>query len=145
MPIAELYESVGVCTIDPCIQMVTALRFRPLDADMGSAFLRLAKRRALVLPIVNAGAVVGVRDGVFTEVRIAVGPVAPTPFRAQEAEQALLGQAVGEVNIAHAAKRAAAAAKPRASALRGSKAYRTAMVEVLVRRALTQAAQSAAG
>lgn len=145
MPIAELYESVGVCTIDPCIQMVTALRFRPLGDTMGSDFRRLAKRRALVLPIVNAGAVVGVQDGAFTEVRIAVGPVAPTPFRAKEAEQSLLGQAASEANVVQAAKLAAAAAKPRSSALRGTKAYRIAMVEVLVRRALTRAAERAAG
>jgi len=145
MPISELYESVGVCTIDPCIQMVTALRFRPLSATMGGAFQRLAKRRALVLPIVNAAAVVGMQGGAFTEVRIAVGPVAPTPFRAQAAEQSLIGRTTDEANVAHAAKLAANAARPRASMLRGSKAYRTAMVEVLVRRALTQAVQAAAG
>ncbi|MBN1581408.1 MAG: FAD binding domain-containing protein [Anaerolineae bacterium] len=145
MPISELYESVGVCTIDPCIQMVTALRFRPLSATMGGAFQRLAKRRALVLPIVNAAVVVGMQGGAFTEVRIAVGPVAPTPFRAEAAEQSLIGQATDEANVTHAAKLAANAARPRASMLRGSKAYRTAMVEVLVRRALTQAVQAAAG
>jgi carbon-monoxide dehydrogenase medium subunit len=144
MPIAELYENVGVCTLDPCIQLVTALRFRPLDLDMGSDFQRLAKRRALVLPIVNAGAVVALQDGRFVDVRISVGPVAPTPFRASAAEQSLLGQPADETRIAKAAQLAAADAKPRSSALRGSKTYRQAMVEVLVRRALAGAVQVAA-
>ena len=143
LPIAELYEDVGVCAIDPCAQMVTALRFRPLAAHLGSDFQRLARRRALVLPIVNVGAVVGVHSGCFTDVRIAVGPVAPTPFRASEAEQLLIGQPVSDELIAQAAVAAASSARPRPSLLRGSPEYRTAMVEVLVRRALTSASAQA--
>ncbi len=139
LPIGELYESVGVCTIDPCIQMVTALRFKPLTAGMGSDFQRLARRRALVLPILNAGVAVDVRDGVFAAARIAVGPVAPTPFRAVEAEQFLIGKPVEPATIAQAARLAMAAARPRSSTLRGSKEYRTAMVEVWVKRALENA------
>jgi CO/xanthine dehydrogenase FAD-binding subunit len=143
LPIAELYENVGVCTIDPCLQMVAALRFAPLIAGMGWGFERLARRRALVLPIVNAAAVVGVRDGRFDRVRIAVGPVAPTPFRATAAENAIAGRPVEESAIALAAELAARDARPRSSVVRGSREYRTAMVEVLVRRALTHAAERA--
>lgn len=143
LPIADLYETVGVCTIDPCVQMVTALRFRPLPPGTGSDFQRLARRRALVLPILNVAAVASLRDGALADVRIAVGPVAPTPFRAAAAEQALRGQPAGEAQIARAGQLAAAAAQPRSSVLRGSRAYRTAMVDVLVRRALSQAVASA--
>lgn len=143
LPIAELYEDVGVCTVNPCVEMVTALRFRPLAAHLGSDFQRLARRQALVLPIVNVGVVVRIHDGRFAEVRIAVGPVAPTPYRATDAERLLIGQPVGDGLIAQAASVAAAAAKPRASVLRGSTEYRTAMVEVLVRRALVNASAQA--
>ena len=139
LPIAELYENVGVCTIDPCIQMITALRFRPLSPGTGGGFERLARRRALALPIVNVCAVISLCEGVISEARVAVGPVAPTPFRATAAEHSLVGQAVGESLIAQAAELAARDAKPRSSALRGSREYRTAMVQVLVRRALTRA------
>ncbi len=142
MPIAEMYETVGVCTIDPCVQMVTAIRFKPLPPSAGSDFQRLARRRALVLPILNAGAVVEVVNGGIVDARIAVGPVAPTPFRAARAEQALIGAAAGEEAIAQAARLAMADAKPRSSLLRGSQDYRTAMVEVLVRRALNNAVQA---
>lgn len=143
MPIAEMYENVGVCTIDPCVQMVTAIRFKPLPPSAGSDFQRLARRRALVLPILNAGAVVEVVNGVIVDARIAVGPVAPTPFRAARAEQALVGALAGEEAIAQAARLAMADAKPRSSLLRGSQDYRTAMVEVLVRRALNNALRAA--
>jgi CO/xanthine dehydrogenase FAD-binding subunit len=143
LPIAELYEDVGVCAIDPCAQMVTALRFRSPAAHLGSDFQRLARRRALALPIVNVGAVVGVHNGCFTDARIAVGPVAPRPFRASEAEQLLIGQPVAGELIAQAAVAAASSARPRPSLLRGSPEYRTAMVEVLVRRALANASAQA--
>lgn len=139
MPIAELYENVGVCTINPCIQMVTVLRFKPLMAGTGSSFQRLARRRALVLPVLNAAVVAGVRGGQFCDVRIAVGPVAPTPFRAARAEQFLIGQPADGEHIAEAARLAMADAHPRSSPLRGSQEYRTAMVKVLVRRAIEQA------
>jgi carbon-monoxide dehydrogenase medium subunit len=139
MPIPELYESVGVCTIDPCVQMVTALRFRPLPPRSGSDFQRLARRKTLVLPIVNAAAVVAMDSGSLKEVRIAVGPVAPTPFRATRAEEALRGRRADHGAIVQAAALAAEDARPRSSLLRGSSEYRTSMVEVLVRRALMNA------
>lgn len=137
--IQELYESVGVCTIDPCMQMITALRFRPLSSAAGSDFQRLARRRALALPIINAAAVVNVQSGRLANARIAVGPVAPTPFRAKAAEEALKGRPVSGALVAEAAALAARDARPRSSVLRGSEEYRTAMVEVLVRRALDNA------
>jgi len=58
MPIADLYEGVGECTLDPCVQMVTALRFRPLAPCMGSGFQRLARRRALVRRLEESGDVI---------------------------------------------------------------------------------------
>jgi CO/xanthine dehydrogenase FAD-binding subunit len=139
LPIAGMYAGVGECTLDPCVQMVTAIRFRPLAVGWASAYQRLANRKALALPILNAAVVVDLADGVCSEVRIAVGPVASTPFRAREAEAALVGQAPDAETIVRAARLAADAANPRDSVLRGSRDYRKAMVEVLVRRALTEA------
>ena len=139
IPIADLYESVGVCTIDSCAEMVRALRFRPLEPHQRGAFQRLARRRSLALPIINAAAVLGIQGGRFVDARIAVGPVAPTPFRAARAESELVGKAATAEVVARAAELAAADARPRDSFVRGSKAYRGAMVAVLVRRALSQA------
>jgi len=145
LPIAELYAGVGQCVLDPCAQMVTAIRFPPLEPGRASAYQRLANRKALALPTLAVGAVVGVRDGVCDAVRIAVGPVAPTPFRAREAEATLMGQPPTTEAIAHAAGLAEQAAQPRDSLLRGSSDYRQTMVGVLVRRALTQAVAKAEG
>ena len=72
-----------------------------------------------------------------------MGPVAPVPLRAREAEDSLRGQPIGQAMIKQAATKALAAAQPRDSVLRGSREYRQAMVEVLVRRALIRATVAA--
>lgn len=142
-PIASLYAGVGLCTVDPCAAMITQLRFPALGKGEAGAFERLAKRRALVLPILNAAAIVGLRRNKVQKARIAIGPVAPTPFVAAEAAESLVGQTPDEERITRAAKLAAQTAQPRDSLLRGSAEYRKAMVEVLVRRALWRAVEAA--
>lgn len=139
MPIAALYAGVRACTLDPCFQMVTTLRFRALPASAGSDFQRLARRKALALPILNVAVVTPRMDAFFADVRIAIGPVAETPFRATAAERILKGRPPDATLIAEAARLAARDARPRDSAIRGSRAYRIAMVETLVRRALLNA------
>ena len=139
LPIAEMYAGVGRCTLNPCEQLVTAIRFRPLPDGAGWSFQRLAQRRALILPMLNCAVVARVAEGRFTEARIAVGPVAETPLRATAAEESLRGAPVAPEAIAKAARLAQEAAHPRASAIRGSAEYRRAMVAVLVRRGLEEA------
>jgi CO/xanthine dehydrogenase FAD-binding subunit len=145
MPISDLYAGVGRSTVDACQAMITRLRFRGLGDGAGSAFERLAKRKALILPILNAGVALWTDHGAVRQARIAIGPVATTPFVAAEAAQSLVGRAPGDSEVAEAARLAAEAAQPRYSLLRGSAEYRKSMVEVLVRRALTRAAASIAG
>jgi carbon-monoxide dehydrogenase medium subunit len=142
-PIAELYAGVGQCRANPCFQIVTAIRFPALREGAGWAYKRLSQRRALILPVLTTAIVVRLEGERFAEARIAVGPVAPTPFRAREAEDLLQGALVDEGVISEAARLAQEAANPRNSILRGSREYRKAMVEVLVRRGLTEAVDRA--
>jgi CO/xanthine dehydrogenase FAD-binding subunit len=145
MPIAELYGGVGRSTVDSSKAMITQLRFQALAESDGSAFERLAKRKALVLPILNTGVAVRMDGTAVTSARIAIGPVATTPFLAAEAAQFLVGKVPNRAAVAEAAKLASEAAQPRYSLLRGSAEYRKAMVEVLVRRALHRALGLASG
>jgi len=139
LPLKELYRGVGQCCVDACSQIVTTLRFRSLESSYGSAYERLAKRRSLILPILAVAAVVGVDNGRFKEVRIAMGPVAPAPLRVSAAEDSLRGRPISQEAIKQAAAKALAAAQPRDSVLRGSREYRQAMVAVLTQRVLTRA------
>lgn len=144
-PIADLYAGVGRCTVDSCEAMITQLRFPALGESEAGAFERLAKRKALILPILNAAVVVGMDGGKVERARIAIGPVATTPFVATEAGSTLIGAVPDEGSIAEAARLASEAAQPRDSLLRGTAAYRKSMVQVLVRRALTRCVARASG
>jgi carbon-monoxide dehydrogenase medium subunit len=141
--ITDFYMGVGQCGADPCHEIVGAIRFHPLPAGSGWAFQRLARRRTLILPMLCAAVVVRVEDSHFADARIAVGPIAPIPFRARAAEEMLRGAPVSEQIVAAAAHEVSQAAHPRDSILRGSGEYRKQMVEVLVRRGLHQAVAQA--
>lgn len=138
-PIGDVYEGVGVCKIDACDEMVTRLRFRPLAGETGWGFRRLSRRRALTLPSLLVAAVISMDAQQIRWARIALGPVAPTPFRARQAEALLVGNRPTPYLIASAAETAARSAQPRDSSLRGSSTYRKALAKVLVGRALGDA------
>ncbi len=139
IPITQFHRDVGECCINPCIELVKGVRFRPLKENEGSSFQRLARRRALILPILNVGVVVGWEEGRFNRAAIAIGPVAPVPFRARKAEEFLRGAPLSPESIEEAARLAQEESQPRSSLLRGSAEYRKEMVRVLVRRALMEA------
>jgi len=144
-PIAHVYRGVGVCTINACREMVTAVRFKPLANACGCSYQRLARRKALTLPTLVVAVVLQMPGDAIKAARIAIGPVAPTPYRAADAEAHLIGKKAEEAVFAEAGQLAAAKARPRDSLIRGSGEYRTAMVGVLVRRALGEAAQKCHG
>ena len=78
------------------------------------------------------------QKGKAREVRIGLGGVAPTPFRASKAESVLRGVALNDGAIRDAAETAAAEADPMTDP-HGSAEYRRKMVKVLVRRAIATA------
>jgi CO/xanthine dehydrogenase FAD-binding subunit len=136
VPIEQTYEKPGVSKVNSTSEIVTALYIRSLHVDEGSAFVRLAQRKALALPMLNVAAVVTVQGGRFKDTRITIGPVAPLPFRSREAEALLNNGAAGSELVDKAAEAASSEAHPRDSAFRGSAEYRREMVKVFVRRAL---------
>ena len=141
IPLAELFTGVGRTTIDSTKEVVTEVSFPALGKGEASAAMRLAKRKTLVLPILTVAVVIGTDPDakIFTKVRIAVGPVATTPFRCKTAEEILAGSPICEKVIRKAAEAAAKAAKPRTSLIRGTSEYRKAMVAVLVERGIATA------
>lgn len=141
IPLAELYTGVGGTVIESGKEIVTEISFPALGKGEASAAMRLAKRKSLVLPIMTVAVVVGVDPArkTFTKVRIAVGPVATTPFRCKTAEAILEGNPVDDEVIRKAAAEAEKAANPRTSLIRGTSEYRKAMVAVLVERGIATA------
>ncbi|KKM09825.1 hypothetical protein SY88_16665 [Clostridiales bacterium PH28_bin88] len=144
--VEALYAGFGQSKIDSSREVVTQLRLTLPGPGSGSAFMRIAPRNALALPVINTAVVVHTAAGKVTAARIAIGPVAARPFRPLQAESVLAGARVDDTDAIEAAALAASReVNPRDSLLRGSAAYRRQLVKVLVGRALRAALQRATG
>ena len=134
-----LFVDVGKSAVNPSEEIVTHFRFRPCPKTASSSLQRLAKRKAFTLPTLVAACRVQLDAGkrVFEDVRLALGPVARTPWLASEAADSMRGEPVGHEAIRKAAAATKAAAQPRDS-IRGGAEYRKDMVEVLIKRAVTE-------
>jgi carbon-monoxide dehydrogenase medium subunit len=109
-------------------------------SNAGSAYLCRMLRRAMEIDIVNVGVRLLLdKKEKCQEARIALGAVAPVPVRARKAEAVLVGKALTEKAFRQAGEAAAGESTP-IDDIRASAEYRREMVEVLVRRALQQAA-----
>jgi carbon-monoxide dehydrogenase medium subunit len=104
----------------------------------GSAYVKLS-RTEKDIAIVGVAALVRVSaQGVCTDVRIALGAVAPTPIRALRAEELLQGRQLDDELLARAAATAASEASP-IDDVRASATYRRDMIRELTRDALKKA------
>jgi carbon-monoxide dehydrogenase medium subunit len=141
----EFFLDKGRTAVDCRREIVTQISFPPIGRDQGDCYLRLSKRRALTIAILVLAAVVEVdpQDKTFRDVAIALGPVAPTPFRARKAEEILRGAPVNKESVEKAADRAQKESTPISSAIWGSYEYKKEMVKVFVRRGLYKALERA--
>ncbi len=136
---ADFYQGVRQTAL-ASDEMVTDVAFPALKPDQRSSFAKLGLRRMHAIALVNAAAVLTFDESAnrrVSDARIALGSVAPTIIRTQEAEEALVGRILSEAAIAEAAELAAQAAAP-IDDIRAGADYRREMVRVLVRRALTE-------
>ena len=122
-------------------EMVTGVSLPKPSPGAGTSFLNLARTRSDIAKMCVAVALT-VQDGIWREVRIAMGAAAPTIFRATKAEGALTGQKASLQAIAAAAKTASEETRP-ITDLRSTAEYRKEMANVLVRRALEKALEKA--
>jgi len=111
--------------------MVTEIEVpRPRDAAR-QTFLKHRVREAVDFAIVSVATVITQEEGKCQDARIVLGAVAPVPFRAVEAEQAIKGTPVDRSNAEAAAEAAVAAAVPLSN-----NAYKVAITKTLLLRAL---------
>lgn len=108
------------------------------EQSRAAAYTRIA-RTAVDIALVGASAALTVdAQGEVTDARIALCAVAPTPARATEAEQALIGQSLSSLDgekLAAVGKLAEGAASP-ITDIRGTVEFRSYSTGVMVRRAL---------
>ena len=118
-------------------EFVTGVEVPAIPPGHGAAFLNLVRTHADIAKVTVTAAVV-LDDGVCKRARIALGSVAPTMFRAREAEAVLEGKEMTDELMRKAAAAAAGEARP-INDVRSTAEYRKAVTEVLVARALHKA------
>lgn len=125
-------------------ELITAVTLPAQPAGrVGGAYLRLEYRAAMEIAVVGAAVLVVLDgEGRCAEARVALTAVAPTCLRATGAEEALRGRQASAEALADAAALAAETARP-IDDIRATARYRTAMVPVIVRRALELALRRA--
>ena len=104
----------------------------PASGSRG-AYVKVARRAAWDFALASAAVQVVLADGVVQRARVALGGVATMPWRAPEAEQALVGHRLTAEVIDSAARAATAGVRPLAQ-----NAYKVDLVQGVVRQALTQ-------
>jgi len=112
----------------------------PDQPTTGSNYIKFGLRRAGALAVAGVASSVTVSDGVYEDVRIVLGAVAPTPLRARQAENLLRGKKISQELIDEAGRIAAAESKP-INDIRGSIEYRRNLVNVLTKRSLKAATE----
>jgi len=146
-PVERTFAGPGQSTIDPTRQLITHLRFPLTSTSTGTAWRRIGRRPSLVLPILNCAVKLRLDEASKRIGRavIALGPVAPTPFRARQAEAWLVGKPPTPEVFAQAAGLAQTESNPRSSVMRASREYRLEVIPALVGEALDSAARRAMG
>jgi xanthine dehydrogenase iron-sulfur cluster and FAD-binding subunit A len=134
VPLREFYTGVRKTVMRPD-ELLTEIEFEPLPDGVRSTFVKLALRRAQAVSVVNVAAVLGLVGREVTFLSLTLGSVAPTIIHAPEAEAFLVGKAWSAETLERCAELASRAARP-IDDVRGSAAYRRAMVKTCVRRAL---------
>jgi xanthine dehydrogenase YagS FAD-binding subunit len=98
-------------------------------------YLKLRDRTSYALALVSVAAALVIKDGTIKDARVALGGVAPKPWRAGAAEAALAGARAEPATFKRAAEAALADAKPS-----GDNAFKIELARRMVVRALMLAA-----
>ena len=134
VPLENFYTGVRKTVLQPD-EMLVEIAFPALKTGQRGTFLKLGLRHAQAISLVNTAIVLTLNSSRVGSAIITLGAVAPTIIHAPEAEGYLAGKELTDEVIAQAAELAAGASRP-IDDIRGSAAYRKAMVRVLVMRGL---------
>ena len=118
-------------------ELLTSVQFATPARGTATAFVKAGRRRAMEISVVCVAVRLSVDGERCVEARIALGAVAPTTWRAREAERVLEGRVLTSETLREAGRLAAADCRP-LSDVRASAQYRRHLVATLVPRALSQ-------
>jgi xanthine dehydrogenase YagS FAD-binding subunit len=114
-------------------ELIVAVELPPLDIARGSRYLKVRDRQSYEFALVSVAAAFAVRDGLVSDVRLALGGVGTRPWRARRAERELVGAPATPERFA-----AAATAELAGAEVRRDNAFKVELAHRAVVRALTR-------
>jgi len=129
IPIGDFYEVLGNVLDDN--EIVTEVQVPTPASGTKQTFTKFALRKSIDFAIVSVATAITTSGGSVSDARIVLGAVAPMPYRATGAEDAIKGKAITE----SLAETAAAAAVKDAVPL-GKNKYKVEIAKTLVKRAI---------
>jgi carbon-monoxide dehydrogenase medium subunit len=142
IPVRQFFTAVFTTALE-ANEVLTEIRIPAPPPGSGGAYVKL-ERKVGDFATAGAAAFLVIGGGVIEAAGLGLTNLGPTPIKATDAEQFLKGKKPDAATFAEAAKRAAAATAPNPDR-RGTVEFKQNMARVLMQRALTRAAQRAAG
>jgi xanthine dehydrogenase YagS FAD-binding subunit len=116
LPLADFYLDPGDTpwreTMLAERELILAIDLPPSAEGTSSAYIKVRDRASFEFALVAAGVVLRVEAGIITKAAIALGGVAPRPWRLPRAEARLIGQPLTRDGIAGAVRAGVADARP---------------------------------
>ncbi len=95
IPLTELYRLPGDHPEQETLleqgELITSIELPPSTFAAHSKYLKVRDRTSYAFALVSVAAALDIQDGIICDARIALGGVAPKPWRVYEAEQRLIG------------------------------------------------------
>jgi len=132
VPIAKFYTPLG--NILKKDELITEITIASPPEGCRQKFLKFTQRESVDFSIVSVASVMTLKDGICVDASITLGGVAPMPFSAGGAEQAIIGMPVNERNAEAASEAAVINAMPLSK-----NAYKVEITKTLVKRAVMKA------
>ncbi len=112
-------------------EILTEISVPPPPANFKSTFIKVTQRGVYDFAIVSIAVAAQIDGGVWKDGRVVLGGVAPTPYRATAAEDALRGQKIDDNVVRDAAEKTLVKARPMSQ-----NAYKVDIAKNLIARAV---------
>jgi xanthine dehydrogenase YagS FAD-binding subunit len=129
IPITDLYGIMGhILKTD---EIIIEIQVPKLPDNVAQTFIKFRLRESVDFAVISIASVIIFEDGICKDSRIVLGAVAPTPFRAIDAEELIKGTHLDAKIVEEAAEEAVRSAKPLSR-----NAYKIKITKTLVKRVL---------
>ncbi len=139
-PLLACYAGPGKTALQRT-EIIVAFQVPLSQSGESSAFRRVMRPQGVAIAIQNLGVWLRREDDCIGDIRIAIGPAGPVPFRAHQTEEALRGKPLTEETLDEAEKALLAEARFRTSPHRATAEYRVHLAGILLRQTLQTAWQ----